>query len=327
MVASIIEKEEDLAHRQTFGVSGIAQQMLLSEASLLEVAFSQHSIDFIDGVAPHRVESILDSLRASLALFDDSVWIENAAVLMSLPAHCSACDNFGHLTRDCMHFKGLAREEKGFLPAAQHVSGKYVLEKLGLTVDFRRVVGVNDQLWEVGSASGRQFNCLIDTVRQSLNLPSSDALLDAVRDDLAQEFPLATGEFRVRRTKDMLGPNFLEFTEHTRAVARLLFKHAGIDGKDVVELKFICCDLDTERTTVVDASRGGGREVVILRKNQDHFMPLIASHVKKEELLPWKTDTSAILARRHTHTQRRSFEERLRADEKKRLQLSLQLPP
>ena len=140
MVASIIEKEEDLAHasglqrclqslhRQTFGVSGIAQQMLLSEASLLEVAFSQHSIDFIDGVAPHRVESILDSLRASLALFDDSVWTENAAVLMSLPAHCSACDNFGHLTRDCMHFKGRARERKGFLPAAQHVSGKYVLE-------------------------------------------------------------------------------------------------------------------------------------------------------------------------------------------------------
>ena len=200
MVASIIEKEEDLAHasglqrclqslhRQTFGVSGIAQQMLLSEASLLEVAFSQHSIDFIDGVAPHRVESILDSLRASLALFDDSVWNENAAVLMSLPAHCSACDNFGHLTRDCMHFKGRAREEKGFLPAAQHVSGKYVLEKLGLTVDFRRVVGVNDQLWEVGSACGRDFNCLIDTIRQSLNIPASDALLDAVRDDLAQEF-------------------------------------------------------------------------------------------------------------------------------------------
>ena len=134
MVASIIEKEEDLAHasglqrclqslhRQTFGVSGIAQQMPLSGFSLLEVAFSQHSIDFIEGVAPHRVESILDHLRASLALFDDSD--ENAAVLMSLPAHCSACDNFGHLTRDCMHFKGRAREEKGFLPAAQHVSGK-----------------------------------------------------------------------------------------------------------------------------------------------------------------------------------------------------------
>ena len=59
-----------------------------------------------------------------------------------------------------------------------------MLEKLGLTVGLRRVVGVNDQLWEVGSASGRQFNCLIDTVRQSLNIPASDALLDAVRDDL-----------------------------------------------------------------------------------------------------------------------------------------------
>ena len=69
IVASTIEKEEDQAHasglqrclqslhRQTFGVSGIAQQMLLSDASLLEVAFSQHSTDFIEGVAPHRVEN------------------------------------------------------------------------------------------------------------------------------------------------------------------------------------------------------------------------------------------------------------------------------
>ena len=81
--ASIVENEEDPAqasglqrclqslHRQTLGASGIAQQMLLSEFSLLEVAFSQHSIDFIEGVAPHRVESILDSLHASLALFND----------------------------------------------------------------------------------------------------------------------------------------------------------------------------------------------------------------------------------------------------------------
>ena len=102
--SSIVENEEDPAqasglqrclqslHRQTLGASGIAQQMLLSESSLLEVAFSQQSIDFIEGVAPHRVESILDSLRASLALFDDSIWTENAAVLMSLPA-CEVASN------------------------------------------------------------------------------------------------------------------------------------------------------------------------------------------------------------------------------------------
>ena len=69
MGASIIEKEEDRIcagglqrcldsmHRQTFGVSSIAQQMLLSESTLMDVAFSKHSIDFIEGVAPHRVES------------------------------------------------------------------------------------------------------------------------------------------------------------------------------------------------------------------------------------------------------------------------------
>ena len=107
-----------------------------------------------------------------------------------------------------MHFQGLAREEKGFLPAAQHVSGKYVLEKLGLTVDFRRVVGVNDQLWEVGSASGRDFNCLINTIRQSLNIPASDALLDAVRDDLAQEFSSAAGDSAFVQGSTCLGRTF-----------------------------------------------------------------------------------------------------------------------
>ena len=102
-----------------------------------------------------------------------------------------------------------------------------------------------------------------------MNIPASDALLDAVRDDLAQEFSSAAGAFRVLTGKHEPGPNFLEFTEHTRAVARLLYKHAGIDGKDLAELKFICCDQDTERTTAVDASRGGGREEVILRKKSE----------------------------------------------------------
>ena len=137
-----------------------------------------------------------------------------------------------------------------------------MLEKLGLTVDFRRVVGVNDQLWDVVPACGRDFNCLIDTIRQALNIPATDALLDAVRDDLAQEFSSAAGAFRVRTGKHMLGPNFLEFTEHTRSVAHLLFKHTEINCEDVTGLRFICCDLDTELTTMVDAS--GGSEHVCL---------------------------------------------------------------
>ena len=96
----------------------------------------------------------------------------------------------------------------------------------------------------------------------------------------------------------MLGPNFLEFTEHTRSVARLLFKHTGINCEDVAGLKFICCDLDTELTTVVDASGGSGREVVFLRENLNHFVPLTALHITKEDLLPWNTNISTILARR-----------------------------
>ena len=60
MGSSIIEKEEDSIHagglqrcleslhRQTFGACCIAQQKIFSEASLIEVPFSQHSIDFIE---------------------------------------------------------------------------------------------------------------------------------------------------------------------------------------------------------------------------------------------------------------------------------------
>ena len=72
-------------------------------------------------------------------------------------------------------------------PAAVHVSGKYVLQKMGVTVSLRRVVEVNEQMWEVGTATGRNPECLIDTIRQSVNILAYDALLDAVRDDLAQD--------------------------------------------------------------------------------------------------------------------------------------------
>ena len=128
------------------------------------------------------------------------------------------------------------------------------------------MISVNDKLWEVQTATGRDCNCLIDTVRQSLDLPASDALLDCVREDLAKELPAARGSLQVRTAQHLLGANYLEFTEHTRAVARLLRGHSGVTSLDHESLKFICCDLDTERTTVVEESRGSPHEIVFVRR-------------------------------------------------------------
>ena len=310
MVSPIIESEEDPAARgglqrclnsllsQFSNAIGASQESVFSETREREVMFTQYDLSFAEGVDPHRVEYILDSLFASLTLWQDKFALENAAVLASLPVYCSGCDSFGHSTNDCMHFRGRVRVEAGFLPAAQHVSGEYRLQKLGRTIAFRRVVSVNNARWEVGTASGRENNCLIDTIRQSLRIPSSDALLDAVRNDLAREFP--EGAYAVRTETDQHGANFLEFQEHTRAVARLLVRHAGRDVEDVTLLKFICMDLDTERHSAVPASRPGGREVVILRENGNHFVPVTVSHDPVDSLIPWN---SSVVRRRKMQAQ------------------------
>ena len=93
---AIIEQESDAivrgalqrclesVHRQISCVVPNATQDFLSHASLLQTPFSQYEINLVDGADPHRVECILDSLRASISLFDDTVWMENAAVFCRL---------------------------------------------------------------------------------------------------------------------------------------------------------------------------------------------------------------------------------------------------
>ena len=98
--------------------------------------FTQHNISFTEGVDPHRGGNKMDNLRATLDLLHDRFRNENAAALASLPVYCSGCDSFGHSTNDCRHFRGKGRAEESFLPAAQHVSGQYVLQELGCTTAY-----------------------------------------------------------------------------------------------------------------------------------------------------------------------------------------------
>ena len=75
MVSEITESEEDEVaagglqrclnslHRQTSGVDGVSQKLCWSGAKLEEVTFTEYNLAFTEGVDPHRVFNILDSLR------------------------------------------------------------------------------------------------------------------------------------------------------------------------------------------------------------------------------------------------------------------------
>ena len=163
----------------------------------------QFDITFHNGVDPFRLTSILGRLCTDVNSVDDSVLTENEAVLASLPPYCGGCDSFGHTQEQCAYFAGRAgrhRTEVGFLPHTSHAHGTYRLEKLGLNQVFERVIRINNTQWVVKEATGDQNNCLIDTMRQSLqtldSIPDYPGYLDVVRRDLATQFP--RGQYRVR---------------------------------------------------------------------------------------------------------------------------------
>ena len=194
-------------------------EMCMKGDDLVPRRWQQFEITFQNGLDPSRLTYILDRLYAELNIVDDSVLTENRAVLASLPPYCDGCDSFGHKQEECVHFAGRAgrhRTEQGFLPHASHAHGTYRLEKLGLNQEFERVIRINNTQWVIKKATGDQNNCLIDTMRQSLQTPDSipdyPGYLDLVRKDLAKQFP--GGKYRVRTADDAGGSNFLEFLEH-----------------------------------------------------------------------------------------------------------------
>ena len=159
----------------------------------------QFAITPHNGITPDRLRWIVERLCAELNLLDHIDSIENAAALAALPPYCNGCDSFGHIQEQCRHFGGRARTERGVAPHASHAHGTYRLRKLGLNRHFERVIGINDKQWVVKKATGHHNNCLIDTMRQSLQRPDGIAdypgYLDLVRRDLAIEF--RSGPFRV----------------------------------------------------------------------------------------------------------------------------------
>ena len=155
-------------------------------------------------------------------------------------------------------------------------------------------------------------------MRQSLGLSLSPELLDNVRNALAKEFPASRGDLQVRATNHRDGPNFLEFLEHTRSVARLLLQKEGAQGQKHEDLKFVCVDLDQEKFSVLDGVGSRQREIVFVRENGNHFIPVLPSETPLEMLLPWNTDVVSIRAQRRKNKEaawRKEMEERRKREE------------
>ena len=64
----------------------------------------------------------------------------------------------------------------------------------------------------------------------------------------------------------LLGPNYLEFLEHTRSVARLLLQKAGAQNQRHEDIKFVCVDLDREKFSVLDGVGSRPREILFVRE-------------------------------------------------------------
>ena len=212
------------------GPMALREEQSMVGDELVPQRLRQFEITLHNGIDPSRLTWIIERLCAEADLVDDTVWIENAAVLASLPAYCNGCDRFGHTIEQCIEpgIRGRQRTEEGFVAQASHAHGTYRLRKLGLNRQLQRVIRINDMQFDVKTATGNHNNCLIDTLRQSLQqpdgIPDYAGYLDRVRGDLALEF--SRGEYCVRTAEHPEDANYLELLEHTRSVVRSLVRNS-----------------------------------------------------------------------------------------------------
>ena len=116
----------------------------------------------------------------------------------------------------------------------------------------------------------RGYNCLIDTLRQMLNIISNTK---RVRMELEKKF--TTGPGRIRPG------DFLELQHHWKDVIDLLFRYDEMDlplspsgGRSWSDIHKVVC-FDMMHLGQGDVVGFGGRQLVIARQNENHFVPLI----------------------------------------------------
>ena len=120
-----------------------------------------------------------------------------------------------------------------------------------------------------------------------------------MRQDLARGQFSEPGNFEVRDVNHPEGANYLEFLAHTNAVVKRLIEHAPAPDQGGIhrtasswraeDFKFVCIDLETGHPSVVPGSKVGAREIIFMRENRNHFIPIRRCHVPDADLLPWST--------------------------------------
>ena len=117
---------------------------------------------------------------------------------------------------------------------------------------------INAIRFEQGTATGVDCNCLIDTLRQCLDI-SDRSIIDSVRYHLEKTFCWRRGSDRVRPG------DYLQLNFHWQTVIMLL-------GANPELYKIICADWVHKGNGEVVGS--GSDELYIARVGENHFVPL-----------------------------------------------------
>ena len=187
---------------------------------------------------------------------------------------CDRCGAADHVGRECPHYEAPRLDHPDAAPGdtvphmhqlAAHREGRLWV------IDGRRNVP--------GHASGAANNCLIDALRQKLNLVGVNVAW--VREELRRRFP-APDEAHVSAT------NFLTLDLHWAAVVDLLLRAAGRGGSeggggalDHRALKIVCVDLragDDAELRHGDVVGDGRLVLHIGRIGESHFVQLLPFH-------------------------------------------------
>ena len=172
------------------------------------------------------------------------------------PPRCARCDNPGHTASDCP----VLRQPRGEHPDAQlgdnvpHMHQLPWEELSAAPPGGAKVLRVEGHLFALGWADGEDNNCLIDTLRQQLEV---QAVLSEVRHKLVAAFP--------RGPQQVQAWSFLELQHHREEVVRHL-------GRDPESFRVVCVDLQYPGNG--DVVGQGAQTLYIARGGANHFVPL-----------------------------------------------------
>ena len=126
-------------------------------------------------------------------------------------------------------------------------------------------VAISGRRYKLGTASGDENNCLIDTLRQSLQLPDLASVASVRRHLLSPGFFGEASE-RVPLEAVIRPRDFLTLDFHAKDIINLL-------GASAEAYTVLC--LDWVHKSNGDAVGNGPSTLYIARVREDHFVPLI----------------------------------------------------